>query len=132
MSDCHHNTFRHIEKWIHGIGTGLWDIPTRKPGTERERVGRLLFGYVLGIDKWLMGKPMQFLLLDLGHMDLGFDPRNEIIRVYANLGDKRTAVKQWLAACIWYTLCYHPLDGNPAGLHTLPPAEAHPSVENVS
>jgi len=26
---------------------------------------------------------MQFLLLDLGHLDLGFDPKSEIVRVYA-------------------------------------------------
>ena len=46
---------------------------------------------------------MQWLLLDLGHIDVGFDPKNEILRVYAYLGDK-TPVKEWLAACLWYTL----------------------------
>ena len=46
---------------------------------------------------------MQWLLLDLGHIDLGFDPKNEILRAYAYLGDK-TPVKEWLAACLWYTL----------------------------
>ena len=46
---------------------------------------------------------MQFLLLDLGHVDLGFDLKSEILRVYAYLGD-RTSVKEWLAACLWYTL----------------------------
>ncbi len=101
LSDCHHNTFRLIEKWIHGIGSGKSSIPTRKAGTERERMGRLLFGYVLGLDKWLVGLPMQFLLLDLGHIDLGFDPKNEILRVYAYLGQERTPVKEWLAACLW-------------------------------
>ncbi len=101
LSDCHHNTFRLIEKWIHGVGSGKSSIPTRKAGTERERMGRLLFGYVLGLDKWLVGLPMQFLLLDLGHIDLGFDPKNEILRVYAYLGQERTPVKEWLAACLW-------------------------------
>jgi hypothetical protein len=71
---------------------------------ERERLGRLLFGYVLGLDQWLKGTPMQFLLLDLGHVDLGFDPKNEILRVYAYLGEERTALKEWLAACLWYLM----------------------------
>ncbi len=39
-------------------------------GIERARLSRLLFGYVLGLDKWLAGVPMQFLLLDLGYVDL--------------------------------------------------------------
>jgi hypothetical protein len=117
LSDCHHNTFRLIESWIHGIGTGKSSIPTRKAGTERERMGRLLFGYVLGLDKWLVGIPMQFLLLDLGHIDLGFDPKNEILRVYAYLGGEKTPVKEWLAACLWHNLMYSLLDANnPAGL----------------
>ncbi len=117
LSDCHHNTFRLIEKWIHGIGSGKSSIPTRKAGTERERMGRLLFGYVLGLDKWLVGLPMQFLLLDLGHIDLGFDPKNEILRVYAYLGEERTPVKEWLAACLWQNLMYSYMDANnPAGL----------------
>jgi hypothetical protein len=117
LSDCHHNTFRFIESWIHGIGTGRLGIPSRKVGIERERLGRLLFGYVLGLDKWLLGSPLQFTLLDLGHIDLGFDPRNEILRVYAYLGEERTPVKEWLAACLWHTLMYSLLDAsNPAGL----------------
>jgi len=117
LSDCHHNTFRIIENWIHGIGAGKSSIPTRKAGTERERMGHLLFGYVLGLDKWLVGVPMQFLLLDLGHIDLGFDPKNEILRVYAYLGQERTPVKEWLAACLWHNLTYNPIDKeHPAGL----------------
>ncbi len=117
LSDCHHNTFRIIENWIHGIGAGKSSIPTRKAGTERERMGRLLFGYVLGLDKWLVGVPMQFLLLDLGHIDIGFEVKNEILRVYAYLGEKRTPVKEWLAACLWHNLMYSYMDANnPAGL----------------
>ncbi|MBT9438858.1 MAG: hypothetical protein GAS50_06665, partial [Desulfobacterales bacterium] len=112
LSDCHHNTFRFIEKWIHGIGTGKSSIPTRKAGTERERMGHLLFGYVLGLDKWLVGVPMQFLLLDLGHLDIGFEVKNEILRVYAYLGEKRTPVKEWLAACLWHNLTYNPIDAD--------------------
>ena len=106
LADCHHSTFRWIENWIYSIGTSKWGIPTRKIGIERERIGRLLFGYSLGIDKWLLHIPMQFLLLDLGHADLGFDPKNEIVRVYAYLGDEKTPVKQWLAACLWHSLMY--------------------------
>ena len=116
LSDCHHSTFRYIESWIHGIGTSRLNIPTRKDGTERERLGRLLFGYVLGLDKWLLGLPMQFLLLNLGHIDLGFDPKNEILRVYAYLGEERTPVKEWLTACLWHNLTYCPIAGNPGGL----------------
>jgi hypothetical protein len=117
LSDCHHNTFRIIESWIHGIGTGKSSIPTRKAGTERERMGHLLFGYVLGLDKWLVGVPMQFLLLDLGHIDIGFEVRNEILRVYAYLGEKRTPVREWLAGCLWHNLMYNYMDANnPAGL----------------
>jgi hypothetical protein len=116
LSDCHHNTYRYIESWIHGIGTGKLGIPTRKAGAERERLGHLLFGYVLGLDKWLLGLPMQFLLLELGNIDMGFDPRNEILRVYAYLGETRTPVKEWLAACLWHNLAYNPIGGNPGGL----------------
>ena len=80
-------------------------------------MGRLLFGYVLGLDKWLLGVPMQFLLLDLGHIDIGFDPKNEILRVYAYLDGERTPVKEWLAACLWHNLMYSVMDANnPAGL----------------
>ena len=92
LSDCHHNTFRYIEGWIHGVGRGRPGIPTHKAGSDGERLGRLLFGYVLGLDRWLLGVPMQFLLLDLGHIDLGFDPKNEVLRTYAYLGDERTPV----------------------------------------
>lgn len=106
LADCHHSTFRWIENWLYSIGTGKWGIPTRKMGTERERLGHLLFGYSLGLDKWLLDKPMQFLLLDLGHLDLGFDPKNEILRVYAYLGEERSPVKLWLIACLWYVLMY--------------------------
>lgn len=116
LSDCHHNTFRYIEGWIHGIGTGRLGIPTRKAQAERQRLGHLLFGYVLGLDRWLIGIPMQFLLLNLGHIDLGFDFKNEILRVYAYLGEKRTPVKEWLAACLWYTLTYNPMAGYSADL----------------
>ena len=106
LGDCHHSAFRWIENWIYSIGTGKWGIPTRKIGTERRRVSRLLFGYLLGLDKWLLEIPMQFLLLDLGHVDFGFDPKNEIVRVYAYLGEKKTPVKEWLSACLWHSLMY--------------------------
>jgi len=43
--------------------------------------------------------------------------KNEILRVYAYLGEKRTPVKEWLAACLWHNLTYCPIDtGNPGGL----------------
>ncbi len=116
LSDCHHNTFRYIENWVYGIGTGQLAIPSRKSGTERKRLGHMLFGYVLGLDKWLLGLPMQFLLLDLGNRDIGFDAKNEIIRVYAYLGEQRTPVKEWLTACLWHNLFYNPIGGNPGGL----------------
>ncbi|MCG8653596.1 MAG: hypothetical protein MI861_27410 [Pirellulales bacterium] len=106
-SDCHHNTFRFIESQIHGVATGRLGIPTRKAQSEKRRLGHMLFGYALGLDKWLMRVPLQFLLLDLGHVDLGFDPRNNILRVYACLGEERTPEKEWLAACLWYTLVHN-------------------------
>lgn len=106
LSDCHHSTFRWIENWIYAIGTGKWGIPTREIGTERKRVGHTLFGYLLGLDKWLLRIPMQFLLLDLGHIDLDFDPKNEIVRVYAYLGQETTPAKEWLVACLWHSLMY--------------------------
>jgi hypothetical protein len=112
LSDCHHAMLRRIERWIHGIGTLTWDIPTRQPNAESTRLGRLFFGYALGLDAWLREIPMQFLLLDLGHADLGFDPRNEILRVYACLGDP-APVKRWLAACLWYKVVLEP----PASLY---------------
>jgi len=111
LSDCHHNTFRYIEGWIHGIGTGRLDISTRKAQTEKQRLGHMLFGYALGLDRWLMRVPLQFLLLDLGHIDLGFDPRNNILRVYACLGEEVTDVKRWLAACLWYNLVHNEQGG---------------------
>jgi hypothetical protein len=80
-------------------------------------MGCLLFGYVLGLDKWLAGIPMQFLLLDLGHIDIGFEVKNEILRVYAYLGEERTGVKEWLAACLWHNLTHSAMDAdNLAGL----------------
>ena len=106
-SDCHHSTFRYIEGWIHGVATGRLGIPTRKAQSEKQRLGHMLFGYALGLDRWLMRVPLQFLLLDLGHIDLGFDPRNNILRVYACLGEKRTPVKEWLATCLWYNLVHN-------------------------
>ncbi len=111
ISDCHHNTFRYIEGWIHGIGTGRLGIPTRKAETEKQRLGHMLFGYALGLDRWLMRVPLQFLLLDLGHIDLGFDPRNNILRIYACLGEEVTDVKRWLAACLWYNLVHNQQGG---------------------
>jgi len=111
LSDCHHNTFRYIEGWIHGIGTGRLGIPARKAQSEKQRLGRMLFGYALGLDRWLMRVPLQFLLLDLGHIDLGFNPRNNIIRVYACLGEERTPVKEWLAVCLWYNLVHNQMGG---------------------
>jgi hypothetical protein len=113
LSDCHHNTFRFIENWIYTIGTLKWGIPTRIMGAEGKRLGHLLFGYALGLDRWLQGIPHQFLLMDLGHIDLEFDPKNEILRVYAYLGNNRTPVNTWLAACLWYTLTLEP----PASLY---------------
>ena len=133
LSDCHHNTFRFIERWIHGIGTGQSDIPTRAAGAERERLARLLFGYVLGLDKWLLGVPMQFLLMDLGHVDLGFDPRNEVLRAYAHLGEEKTPVKLWLAACLWHNLSYARMDpAVPAGLVRHPELLEHATALGVS
>jgi hypothetical protein len=113
--NCHHSAFRWTEAWIHGIGTGSILPPTRKKGTERDRLGHALFGYVLGLDRWLQDVPMHFLLLDMGHIDLGFDARNEILRVYAYLGET-TPVKAWLAACLWHNLTYNSIFGNPGGL----------------
>jgi len=107
LSDCHHSTFRWIENWVYAIGTGRWGIPTRKLGAESERLSRLVFGYLLGLDKWLLDVPEQFLLLDLGHIDLGFDPKNEVVRVYAYLGSEHTPAKTWLAAYLWTNLMYN-------------------------
>jgi len=112
LSDCHHSTFRWIESWIHGIGRFSLQIPGRTAGTESKRLGRLLFSYALGLDRWLQEIPMQWLLLDLGHVDLDFDPKDEIQRVYAYLGGK-TPLKEWLVACLWYTLVHE----RPASLY---------------
>jgi len=113
LSDCHHSAFRWIERWLHDIGTLSLGIPERNSGSERRRLAELLFGYTLGLDKWLLGRSMQFLLMDLAYVDLGCDPKNEILRVYAHLGSEHTAVKEWLAACLWKSLSGV---GNPAGL----------------
>ncbi len=113
LSDCHHNTFRYIESFIHGVGTLTWNIPERIKGAEGKRLGQLLFGYALGLDRWLLKIPHQFLLMDLGYIDLGFNPKNEISRVCAYLGEKRTPVNEWLAACLWYKLVLEP----PASLY---------------
>ena len=112
LSDCHHNTFRVIENQIYGIAKGRMDgVPDRTAGAEAKRLGQLLFGYALALDRWLLGQPMQFLLLDLGHVNLGFDPRNEILRVYAYLGEDRSAEKQWLVASLWCNLYHNPMGG---------------------
>ncbi len=107
LSDCHHSSFRWIENWIYAIGTGKWGIPSRRLGSESERLSQLMVGYLLALDKWMLGVPQQFLLLDLGHTDIGFDPKNEIIRVYAYLGPDRTPLKIWLAAYLWTNLAYN-------------------------
>jgi hypothetical protein len=113
LSDCHHSAFRWIERWVHDIGTLSVGIPERPTGMERRRLADLLFGYTLGLDKWLLGRSMQFLLIDLAWMDLGCDPKNEILRVYSHLGRERTPIKEWLAACLWKSLSGV---GNPWGL----------------
>jgi len=113
LSDCHHSTYRWIERWIHSIGTLTWEIPGRVKSQEGQRLGQTLFGYALGLDRWLQRVPHQFLLLDLGYVDLGFNPTNEVKRVYAYLGDARTPVREWLAACLWYKVTLEP----PASLY---------------
>jgi len=109
LSDCHHSCFRWIENWLLSIGAGEMETAAHVKGTEKERLGKLLFGYVLGLDRWLQGISMHFLLLDLSHVDLGFDPKNEILRVYAFLGEERTPVKDWLTACLWKKLSQMPV-----------------------
>jgi hypothetical protein len=104
LSDCHHRTFRWIERWIHDIGTLSIGIAERNAGAERQRLAELLFGYTLGLDSWLLGRSMQFLLLDLAYVDLKYDPKNEIMRVYTYLGVDHPPVKEWLAACLWKSL----------------------------
>jgi len=128
-SDCHHNTFRAIENWIYSIGTGKRGIPTRKKGAERERLGQLRFGYGLGLDKWLLGVPMQFLLLDLGHLDLGFDTKNEILRVYVYLGEEKTAVKEWLVASLWHNIFHNPGGFHPADISVVHQAIFQPAAK---
>ena len=112
LSDCHHSAFRWIERWVHDIGTLTIGIPERIGGAERRRLARLLFSYTLGLDKWLLGRSMAFLLMDLAYVDLGCDPKDEVLRVYAHLGEERTPAKQWLAACLWKSLSGV---GNPHG-----------------
>ena len=57
LSDCHHNTFRVIESQIYGIAKGrMGEIPGRSVGAERKRLGQLLFGYALALDRWLLGQ----------------------------------------------------------------------------
>ena len=108
LSDCHHACFRWIENWLCSIGQGKVVTASRVKGAEKERLLRLLFGYVLALDRWLQGISMHFLLVDLSHVDLGFDPKTEILRVYAYLGEERTPVKEWLAACLWKNLMQIP------------------------
>ena len=55
---------------------------------------------------------MHFLLLDLGHVDLGFDPTSEVLRVFAWFGEERSAYKEYWAALLWFQLRYN----RPAGL----------------
>ena len=50
---------------------------------------------------------MHFLLLDLGNTDSELDPKDDVLRVYAYLGEERTPVKEWLAACLWWTLMHN-------------------------
>ena len=97
--------------WLHGIGTGRLRIPSRAGQAEERRLRQLMFGYALGLDKWLLGIPMPFLLLDLGHIDLGFNPRDNVLRVYACLGEEVTDVKRWLVACLWYNLVHNQQGG---------------------
>jgi len=99
LSGCHRSLLRRIEKWIHGIGTGSLAIPTQRPHAEGDRLGRLQFGYALGLDRWLQDFPMHFLQMDLSHIDLGFDPWPEVQRVYGQLGSEHDPVKVWLAGC---------------------------------
>jgi hypothetical protein len=104
LSDCHHAAFRWIERWLHDIGSLSSGIAERRTGSERRRLAELLFGYTLGLDQWLLGGAVPFLLLDLAYVDLGCDPKNEILRVYAYLGEEHSPVKEWLAACLWKSL----------------------------
>ncbi len=108
LSTCHHNLFRFLENILYEIGTMTYDrITNRFHGTERKRLGNLLFGYVLGLNSWLMKKPLDILLLDLGYLDLGFNPRNEISRVYAYLANNRNQIKEWLVGSMWHQLMFN-------------------------
>ncbi|MHA1987475.1 MAG: hypothetical protein ACW98D_12630 [Promethearchaeota archaeon] len=108
LSTCHHNLFRFLENVLYKIGTLTNDpLPNRFHATERKRLGNLLFGYVLGLNSWLMKKPMDILLLDLGYLDLGFNQRNEILRVYAYLANNRNPVKEWLVGSLWHQLMFN-------------------------
>jgi hypothetical protein len=71
--------------------------------------------------------------MDLGHVDLGFDPKNEVLRAYAWLGEERTPVKKWLVACLWHNLTYAPIDrAHPAGLVRRPELLEHAAALGVS
>jgi hypothetical protein len=113
LSDCHHSSLRWIEQWVHAVAALKIGIPGRIVGTERTRLARLLFGYTLGLDRWLAGQSLQFLLLELGYIDLGCELRDELQRVYTYLGPERTPHKRWLAACLWKILSGA---GNPRAL----------------
>ncbi|KKK42894.1 MAG: hypothetical protein Lokiarch_31590, partial [Candidatus Lokiarchaeum sp. GC14_75] len=52
-------------------------------------------------------KPLDILLLDLGYLDLGFNPRNEILRVYAYLMNNRNPIKEWLVGSMWHQLMFN-------------------------
>ncbi|MHB9033477.1 MAG: hypothetical protein ACYC6L_10555 [Anaerolineae bacterium] len=56
---------------------------------------------------------VQRLSLDPADLEPGCSPRDEIVRVYAYLGEEHPPTKEWLAACLWKSLAGA---GNPAGL----------------
>ena len=103
--DCHHSTFRWLENHLYAIGQLRVGVPTHQSGQEGERIGRLLFGYLYALDCWLKERPEGFVLMDLDHVDLGFDIKNEIVTAYAYLREK-TPVKEWLVGCLWYAMMY--------------------------
>lgn len=103
LSNCHHASLRRVERWLHAIGTNQWEMKTRKAGAERKRLAQFRFGYCLAMDKWLLGKSADFILLQIAHGQLCIDPTNEIIRTYAYLGEKNPK-KEWLVACLWFNL----------------------------
>jgi hypothetical protein len=49
--------------------------------------------------------------LNRPHSSVDCDPRDNIVRVYACLGEERTPVEEWLAACLRYTLVYNQQGG---------------------